>query len=92
MKITLVSFYAVTNIGDKILTECTKHILEQLGHTCNLLDIQGRCIINEADTDKTRLAKIKISQQRAGDEELLRNYFEVSLQNSNAVIFAGGVS
>lgn len=90
MFITLVSFFAVTNVRDKILTDCTRSFIEQLGHQCQILDIQGRCIINESENENDRLAKIELSKERNSNKKLLEDYYTNTLKHSNAVIFAGG--
>ena len=42
MKVAIVSYYAVTNIGDRILTESLSYLLRKLGHSSSIIDINGR--------------------------------------------------
>lgn len=90
MHIALISFYAVRNVGDKILTECVKEILVRKGHAVQIVDIQGREIISERDSEEEKRNKAFRSELTSNNHELLVSYFENKVQRSDLVIFAGG--
>ena len=90
MRITVVSFYAVTNIGDKILADCACKILHDLGHDTFIADINGRSIIYEGDDEETRNKKIFHSKCIEKDRSLFSAYYKEILSNTNCLIFVGG--
>lgn len=90
MRIILVSFYAVTNIGDKILTQCVSKFLKDKGHSVKIVDLNGRSIIEEDDTCDIRLKKQRQSEQIKSDRNRYIEYFIQELSFCDLVLFAGG--
>jgi hypothetical protein len=90
MRIALVSFYAVTNIGDKILTDCVSKMLTDWGHSVKIVDINGRSIIYDSDSEDIRIAKKHISEQIKKNRKKYIEHFNKELCSCDLVIFAGG--
>ena len=90
MRIVLVSHYAVTNIGDKILTECLCKILSEKGHSVRMVDINGRIKINENDDEEIRIIKRQHSDHIRSNRNEFISHFQENLSDCDLLIFAGG--
>lgn len=88
MNIGIVSYYAVTNIGDKILTDTVKWLLSN--HTTEIIDINARYIYRY----KGVLGRIERIIQKhfinRTTEEDIAKFFRKKLKNKDLIIFAGG--
>ena len=71
MHFVLISFYAVRNIGDRILTECVSKVLSKKGISSQIVDIQGRIAFSDDDTeDKIAKANQQSETYRKQIEQL----------------------
>lgn len=89
MHFVLVSFYAVQNIGDRILTDCVRKLLSKRGISSQILDIQGRCAFSNTDTKEERELKIKLSEKNTSTTGF-SVYLDRILCDCSLVLFAGG--
>lgn len=89
MHFVIVSFYAVHNIGDRILTECVSKLLSKKGISSQIIDIQGRCAFSDTDTVEDRMIKREISARNASHQGFI-HYLDQVLYDCSLVLFAGG--
>ena len=90
MHIVLVAFYAVSNIGDRLLTECVRQVLLNKGFSTQVVDIQGRCAFCSEDTEKERHNKQVISERNQSSRDSVIRYFRDAIESCDLVLFAGG--
>ena len=89
MHFVLVSFYAVQNIGDRILTDCVSKLLSKKGISCQIVDIQGRFAFSDTDTEEQRKMKRKLSEKNAF-QTAFSLFLDRVLCGCSLVLFAGG--
>lgn len=90
MKIAVVSFYAVTNIGDKILTDTVCWMLKKHGHQPFVVDIDARYAFKYSGLCGKIERKIVPYFIKRDTEESINNYFESSFKGKDLILFAGG--
>lgn len=90
MKIAVVSFYAVTNIGDKILTDTVCWMLKKNGHQPSIVDIDARYAFKYAGLCGKIERKIVPCFIKRDSEETINNYFKSSFRGKDLILFAGG--
>lgn len=90
MKIAVVSFYAVTNIGDKILTDTVCWMLKKNGHHPSVVDIDARYAFKYSGICGKIERKIVPYFIRRDTEETINGYFESSFRGKDLILFAGG--
>lgn len=88
MNIGIVSYYAVTNIGDKILTDTVRWLLSN--HTTEIIDINARYIYHYNGI-LGRIERIIQNHfiNRTTEEDIAK-FFRKKLSNKDLIIFAGG--
>lgn len=90
MKVAVVSYYAVTNIGDKILTETVCWFLRKNGCQCKIVDLNGRYPFRYKGIIGFIERKfVKLFIKRNSDESIY-NYFSRVISGCDLILFAGG--
>jgi polysaccharide pyruvyl transferase WcaK-like protein len=90
MKAILVSFYAVNNVGDRLLTDCVNKLVTQKGGTTRIVDIQGRIPFCKDDTDEEKQVKYALSKKIQSSRQEYVQHIRSVIADSNLIIFAGG--
>jgi len=88
MKISLFTFYAVQNIGDRILTDTFRWLLQKEGHKVEIVDINGRYAYRYSGI----IGKIEkwYANNVIHREKNIQNYFRHKIESSDFCLFAGG--
>ncbi len=87
ISVSIVSFYAVTNIGDKILTDTLAFLLKQKGvNRVNIVDINGRYVFKGQGILRA-IEKFYVRHIRriSFEDHILKG-----IKNSDLIIFGGG--
>lgn len=90
MKVALITFYAVTNIGDKILTDVVSYMLKQNKHQVSVIDINARYPFRYNGIigwTERFLCKIAIKRNTKKERNI---FFRKKLRNIDYIIFGGG--
>lgn len=90
MDIAVVSFYAVTNIGDKILTETVCWFLRKMGHNTTIVDLNGRYTYKYSGFIGKIERVICPFLIKRNTESSQKAYFKKTLKNKDFILFAGG--
>lgn len=90
MRIAVVSFYAVTNIGDKILTDTVCWFLKNSGYRYKIVDLNGRYFYRFSGfIGKIERLIVGLFIRRETSEQV-NVYFLRKLCHSSLILFAGG--
>lgn len=88
MKIAIVTYYAVTNIGDRILTDVLCWLLK--GNDIHVVDLNGRYVYRFNGLLGKIERKIASCFFTRGNTEEIKSYFVRKLKNMDLIIFGGG--
>ena len=90
MKIGCISYYAVSNIGDRILTDVVAWKLKKNGHKVKIIDIQARYAYR-FNSLFGKIEKIIVSRFFQNDTvDKKRHYFQSLIAKCDVIFFAGG--
>ena len=90
MKIAVVSFYAVSNIGDKILTDTVCWMLKKNGHQLSVVDIDARYAFRYSGLCGKIERKIVPHFIKRDTEKRINSYFASAFRGKDLILFAGG--